>query len=65
MDPDYLRAKEARDQFWSRLVDLLPEIDQLAEGPIETSPRKQQLIQVLAKVVIAELRFRDKYTEPE
>jgi hypothetical protein len=65
MDPEYLQAKEARDQFWSRLVDLLPEIDQLAEGQIETSPRKQQLIQVLAKVVIAELRFRAKYTEPE
>jgi len=65
MDPEYLQAKEARDQFWSRLVDLLPEIDQLAVDPIEHSPRKQPLIQVLAKVVIAELRFRDKYTEPE
>ena len=34
------------------------EIEQLADGHLENSPREGQVIQLLARIVVAELQFR-------
>jgi hypothetical protein len=65
MDADDLQAIAARDQFWSSLRTLLPEIDRLVTEPLNGSPRERQLIQLLARVVAAELRFRGEGVGPE
>jgi hypothetical protein len=65
MDADDLQAIAARDQFWASLRVLLPEIRQLAEGHFAGSEREQQLTQLLARVVVAELTFRSEGAEPE
>jgi hypothetical protein len=58
MDPDRIQALAYRDQLWASLPALLPEINRLAEGNLDGSERERQLIQVLARVVTAELQFR-------
>jgi hypothetical protein len=58
MDPDRLQASAFRDQLWASIPALLPEINRLAGGEFSGSERERQLIQILAKVVVAELRFR-------
>jgi hypothetical protein len=58
MDPDRLQASAFRDQLWASIPTLLPEINRLAGGEFSGSERERQLIQILAKVVAAELRFR-------
>ena len=65
MDAEELQAIAARDQFWSSLRVLLPEIEQLADGQFNNSTRERQLIQILARVVKAELQFRSERAEPE
>ena len=58
MDAENLKAIAARDQFWASLRALLPEIETLAAGNLGTTLREQELVQLLARVVLAELRFR-------
>lgn len=58
MDQEDLQAIAARDQFWSSLRVLLPEIERLANGELEGTQRELQLMQMLARVVVAELNFR-------
>jgi hypothetical protein len=58
MNPEHLKAGAFRDQLWASLPALLPEIDRLGKGEFDGSDRQRQLIQVLAKVVAAELQFR-------
>ena len=58
MDAERMQAIAARDQLWASLHALLPEIDQVATGPLTGTQREQQIVQVLARVVAAELRFR-------
>jgi hypothetical protein len=55
-------AKESseRDQLWATLRALRPEIDRLALGQLEPGQRHDQLAQVLARVVAAELDFRER-----
>jgi hypothetical protein len=65
MDADDLQAIAARDQFWSSLRSLLPEIEQLAGGQFAGTPREQQLVQLLARVVVAELQYRAEHPGPE
>jgi len=62
MDPDKAQTIAARDQLWASLRLLLPEINQLAEGLTDGSEREHQVIQLLARVVSAELGFRDDET---
>jgi hypothetical protein len=62
MDPEHLRASAARDQLWSSLRALLPEIERLANGSFDGSERERQLMQVLARIVVEELRFRSEET---
>ena len=58
MDPEELQTIAARDQLWSSLRALLPEINGIASGQLDGSPRQKQLIQVIARIVAAELTFR-------
>jgi hypothetical protein len=58
MDPDQLQAIAARDQLWSSLKVLVPEINSIASGQFDDSPRQHHLIQILAQIVSAELTFR-------
>jgi hypothetical protein len=58
MDPDHLQAIAARDQLWASLRTLRAEIDRLAQGHLDGSERERQIIQLLARIVAAELAFR-------
>lgn len=58
MDADRLQAIAARDQLWSSLRALAPEIERLGEGQFDGSDRERQLVQVLARIVAEELKFR-------
>jgi hypothetical protein len=59
MNPDRAQTIAARDQLWASLRLLLPEINQLSQGHSDGSERERQIIQLLARVVAAELGFRD------
>ncbi len=65
MDAEDLQAIAARDQFWSSLRALVPQIEKLAEGHFDGSPLERQLAQLLARVVVAELHFRAEHPEAE
>ena len=65
MDPDHLQALAARDQLWSSLRVLQPEIEQLIHGELDGSPRQLAVIRLLARIVIAELQFRLERAEPD
>ena len=58
MDPDRIQATAYRDQLWSSLRALLPEINRIADGQFDGSERERQILQILARVVVAELQFR-------
>jgi hypothetical protein len=65
MDAESLKAIAARDQFWASLRTLLPEIERLSTGTLSGTLREQELVQLLARVVLAELRFRAEFSGPE
>jgi hypothetical protein len=58
MDADHLQAIAARDQLWSSLRSLLPEIERMANGESDGSERERQIVQLLARIVAAEMQFR-------
>ena len=58
MDEEHLRASAARDQFWSSLRTLLPELERLAAGHFEHTEREKEVAQLLARAVLAELSFQ-------
>ena len=65
MDEEHVREIAARDQLWASLRALLPEIERIAAGEFADTPRERQLIQILARVTSAELKFRAERTEPD
>ena len=58
MDPDHMQAIAARDQLWSSLRSLLSDIDRLAQGQFDGLEKERELIQLVARIVAAELAFR-------
>ncbi len=58
MDPDHLQAIAARDQLWSSLPALRAEIELLARGELTGTDRQLEIIQLVARIVLAELQFR-------
>lgn len=58
MNPEQAMEIAERDQLWASLRDLRPEIDRLAGGKFEASSRQAQIVQLLARIVAAELDFR-------
>jgi hypothetical protein len=65
MEPDEAQEMSARDQLWASFRLLQTEIEQLAAGSFSNSERERQIIQLLARVVIAELNFRATRSEPD
>jgi hypothetical protein len=65
VDADKLQEIAARDQFWSSLRALQPEIERLAQGEFADDPREHDLVQLLARVVNTELQFRARLAEPD
>jgi hypothetical protein len=57
-DAEHIQAGAARDQLWASLRALQPEIDQLARGEFSGTERERQILQLLARIVAAELGFR-------
>jgi hypothetical protein len=60
MDPERAQEISGRDQLWASLRALRPDIDRLAAGELDASERERQLIVLLARIVAAELAFRDR-----
>ena len=58
MDPDQMQALAQRDQLWASLRMLRPFIDELAAGQFNGTPQERQIVQLLARIVTAELQFR-------
>jgi hypothetical protein len=65
MDPERAQEISGRDQLWASLRALRPEIDRLAAGELELSERQQHLVMLLARIVVAEIDFRDRESESE
>ena len=66
MDEDHLQAIAARDQLWSSLRVLRSEIERLAAGDFhDDSPRHREVVQLLARIVVAELQFRAEHAESD
>jgi hypothetical protein len=60
MTPDRAREVAERDQLWAALRGLRAEVSRLAAGGFESTERDRQLVAVLARIVAAELDFRDR-----
>ena len=60
MDPDEAKETSERDQLWASLRALRPEIDRLADGEFTGTERQLQLVLVLARIVAAEMTFREQ-----
>ena len=60
MDADDMQTVAERDQLWASLRVLRPEIELLAAGSWSGTEREKQIIQLLARIVVAELTFRAK-----
>ena len=53
-----MQTVAARDQLWASLRVLLPEIERVAAGERDGSEREAQIMQLIARIVSAELRYR-------
>ena len=60
MDSDDMQTVAERDQLWASLRALQPEIESVAAGSWAGTERERQIIQLLARIVVAELTFRAK-----
>ena len=58
MDADKLQTIAERDQLWASLRALVSELESLADGQFGNTERERQLIQLMARIVVSELRFR-------
>jgi hypothetical protein len=64
VDADDLQASAARDQLWASLRSLRPEIEAVAAGQFTGSEREAQILQLLARIVVAELTYRAEEAGP-
>ena len=62
MNPDHLQSIAQRDQLWASLRMLRPFIDELGAGQFNGTAQERQIIQLLARIVVAELEFREENT---
>ncbi len=58
MDPERGQEIAERDQLWASLRALRPEIDRLAAGEFDATDRQRVMVQLIARVVAAEMDFR-------
>jgi hypothetical protein len=64
MDPKQQEISE-RDQLWASLRSLREEIEHLATGGFEGTDRERQVIAILARIIVTEIDFRQRYAESE
>jgi hypothetical protein len=60
MEPKRAQAISERDQFWASLRALRPEIDRIAADTWSSSERERQIAVLLARIVAAEMDFRQE-----
>jgi hypothetical protein len=60
MDPQRAQEIAERDQLWASLRALRPEIARLAAGEWQGDERQRQVVMLLARIVTAELDFRER-----
>jgi hypothetical protein len=65
MDPEQAQDSSDREQLWTSLRALRPEIDRLATGLFDSSDRQKQIVSLLARIVAAEMDFRAKGASAE
>jgi hypothetical protein len=58
VDPEDLQASAERDQLWASLRQLRTDLDDLASGNFTGSERERHVIQLMARIILAELDFR-------
>jgi hypothetical protein len=58
MEPEDAQAESERDQLWAALRTLRPLIEQLARGEFDGSEAQGRAVQLLARIVAAELDYR-------
>jgi hypothetical protein len=58
VDHEDLQASAERDQLWASLRQLRADLDQLTSGSFTGSERERQVIQLMARIILAELDFR-------
>ena len=64
MDPKQQEISE-RDQLWASLRSLREEIEHLATGDLEGTDRERQVIAIVARIIVTEIDFRQRYAESE
>jgi hypothetical protein len=60
MEPEEAQKISERDQLWASLRALRPEIDRLAAGEVVGDARQVQIIVLVARIVGAEMDFREQ-----
>jgi hypothetical protein len=60
MEPEEAQKISERDQLWASLRALRPEIDRLAAGELVGDARQVQIIVLVARIVGAEMDFREQ-----
>jgi hypothetical protein len=65
MGPEQAQEISERDQLWASLRSLRAEIDRLAAGDFQNNELQQPIIQLIARIVAAELDFRARAQPPE
>ena len=60
MNPSDAQESSERDQLWASLRALRPDIERLAAGQVESSDRLIQITLLLARIVVAEMDFRER-----
>jgi hypothetical protein len=60
MEPNRAQETSERDQLWASRRALWPEIDRLAAGQLDGTEREARLILVLARIVAAEMTYRER-----
>jgi hypothetical protein len=65
MDPDQAQEISERDQLWASLRVLRPEIQRLAAGGFDSSDHQHQIVTLLARIVVAEMDFRERAWKPD
>lgn len=65
MGPEQAQEISERDQLWASLRILRDQIDRLAAGDFQDDDRRKPIVQLLARIVAAELDFRARTQPPE
>ncbi|MCE9533408.1 MAG: hypothetical protein K8T89_20130 [Planctomycetes bacterium] len=60
MDSEQAQVISERDQLWASLRGLHPEIERLARGNFDGGDLQKLVIEVLARIIIAEMEFRKR-----